>query len=267
MELDEVSDSVGRKIERRVHHVRIDGEDRLVLLTEYRHVVFVPYLFGHGNRSVSQLFGGGVGMGVEPFPCADVHHRDAADLIHAPDLVQHFHRFGFGIALLEAQQPEVVFLEYEGERFGEGGVRNAVEHVVVHVVHGDGLFHIVAELVNGDVVAFVVHAVVSDAGAEMRLGASHAGSPGMTGTAGGINDHLVCDPLGLLGRESHLGEDVRKILLHGFGIGIELARHRGELVFVHVAARLESVIPDVERLQLAVQTFADDLAHRFQFGS
>ena len=125
------------------------------------------------------------------------------------------------------------------------------------VVEREDLLDVVAELVDGDVVALVVHAVGVDARPQVRLVVAHARAQRVAGAARRIDGDAVGEEAGALGREAEAGEDARQVLGEGLRGRVALARLRVERRLADAGARLEAVVPDVVRLERALQPGAD----------
>ena len=123
--------------------------------------------------------GRGLGMVVHPVPDRHVHQRDAGDLVSPPEIVERLLSLALRVGCGEAQQFQVVPLEYEGERLGECGVGHALQQSVVDVVEGENLLDVVAHFVDRDVEALVVHAALSDARPQVRFFATHLRAHGV----------------------------------------------------------------------------------------
>ena len=75
------------------------------------------------------------------------------------------------------------------------------------------LLDVVAHLVDGDVEALVVHAVLVDARAQVRLGSAHGRAHGMARAARRIDHDVGGHVLRPLAREPELLQQVRDVLL------------------------------------------------------
>ena len=267
LELDNLSEGIRRQIERYADGVGVDAQNRLVVATEYRCIIFVPYLACKAIDSFSKFGGCGFGVGIEPFPHRDFEHRHSANLIHAPCSIEHVERLLFFAVAAITQNLEVLLLEDKSQGFGECSVWHAVHGEVVDVVERDGLFHVVPEFVYGDVITLVVHTAGRDAGAQVRQLLAVLGTPGMTAAASRVHGNAVADIFRSCFAEPEFFENFGQVGFEGFIVGIFAACDSAQLLFVDFAAGLEAVIPDVEGFESAPQPLGDFAPYQLHLGS
>src|SRR5260221_9328411 len=108
----------------------------------------------------------------------------------------------------------------------------------------------------------------------MRMVVAASRAQGVAGAASRIDDDVVGEHAGALGREAELREEAEHVRLVRGGGGVALSGDLVELRVRVLAARAEAVVPDVERLELASQAGVgqgwdprDERGGQYRFGT